>query len=581
MIRTTHATTSGTADTARLLDCSVSELPPLALPDLAISERYAALLESLTSGARASSGVVFVADTAGQLSTVASVGAPADAPSDHLPRLADLTFGLLVHGADVDDTRRATSGHACVRTLIDGTARMSLTLPLTWGGRVFGAVQLGFAELRTLEPTELRRLRMIADHIACAAAAARLERESARRQAEIVRVSAVLNDTDRLKGEFLSMMSHELRTPLTAIIGYTDLLMRQIHGPLTERQTKHQQAVKKAANRLLGLINDLLDVNRMESGHVTLNVEAVVLNEAVHRAVEQVAPSAELRGVELRLDVPLAPVALFADAERLQQIIANLLDNAVKFTAAGGTVTVRINRQGDAVTVSVIDTGIGVPPEQLERIWDRFHQADSGSRRQFGGTGLGLAIVRHLVELHRGTVSVSSTGTGEGSTFRVTLPTGQAPAIVEPPSEPVQSPPPVDTVSDTTPPQHRTILIVDDQPDNREVIASIVQDVMGHVAMLAENGTEALAAAEQGPDLILLDLRMPGVSGFEVARILRAAPRTCHIPIIAITALNDEQDRHDAIEAGCSGCLTKPFSQEALVSAVAAALATASAEAGG
>jgi len=556
---------------AHLLDCSVSELPPFALPNLPISERYAALLEWLTSVARASSGVILAADAAGQLSLAAAVGLSPDAATARLPRLADLAYGLVVHRAELGEAPHDTHEHVCVQPLMDGAARMSLTLPLAWGSRVAGAVQLAFTALPTLEPTELRRVRMIVDHIACTAEAARLELESTQRQAEILRVSAVLYDIERLKGEFLSMMSHELRTPLTAIIGYTDLLVRQIHGPLTERQSKHQQAVKKAANRLLALINDLLDVNRMESGHVVLNLEPMMLNDAVQRAVEQVAPGAELRGVELRLDVPLAPVTLLADAERLKQVVANLLDNAVKFTASGGTVTVRINRQDDAVTVAVIDTGIGVPPEQLERIWDRFHQADSGSRRQFGGTGLGLAIVRHLVELHRGTVSVASAGTGEGSTFRVMLPTAQARGIVEPNEEP----PAADAIADPTPLRRQTILIVDDEPDNREVIASIVQDVMGHVAVLAENGTDALAAADQGPDLILLDLRMPGISGFEVARTLRAAPRTRHVPIIAITALNDEQDRHDAIEAGCNGCLTKPFSQEALVSAVADALAAA------
>jgi signal transduction histidine kinase/ActR/RegA family two-component response regulator len=583
MIRSTSGCQSNREDTERLLGCSRSPLPSFALPEHDVEGRITALLEWMISGARGSTGAVLLPDEHQRLAVRAAVGLEAVPTADQLPRLADLEFGLIVHGADMHEGLPATEPepHACPHHLIDNAARMVVFVPLAWGGRTFGAVQIGFTELRTLEPPELRQLRMIADHIACVAEAARLEQESAERQAEITRVNAVLDGTDRIKGEFLSMISHELRTPLTAIIGYTDLLLRQIHGPLSDRQTKHQTAVKKAAHRLLGLINDLLDVNRMESGHVTLNPALAALNDAVHQAVAQLAPTAEQRGVELRLDAPLTPVTLVADAERLQQIVANLLDNAIKFTPTDGTVTVRIKQQDDAVTVSVIDTGIGVPPEQLERIWDRFHQADAGTRRKFGGTGLGLAIVRHLVELHGGTVSVASSGIGEGSTFRFTLPTTQEVATVAEDRPTANSPRPTDTPPHTDAPLHahrpgRTVLIVDDEPDNREVIASIVQDVLGHRAVVAANGPDALAAAESRPDVILLDLRMPGMSGFEVARTLRNAPHARTIPIVAITALNDDQDRLEALEAGCDSCVTKPFTQEALAGALSAALAARS-----
>lgn len=550
--------------TTRLLGCSTSPLPPLAMADADPDDRFAALLEYLVGVARGSSGILLLGDDAGRLAVRKVTGWSAPLPPpDLMPSVADLDEGLTIHRADLGEPTSTTDEHAHAHTVLDTAARMTLTMPLAWRGRRFGAVQVGFHDLRSLDPTELRRLRMIADHLACVAEAARLEAAHSDAQAEVERVSAVLEDIDRLKGEFLSMMSHELRTPLTAIIGYTDLLVRQIHGPLTDRQQKHQQAVRKAANRLLALINDLLDVNRMESGHVVLNIEHVALNDAVRRAVAQAAASAELRSVELRLDMPLAPVNVAADPDRLQQIVANLLDNAVKFTPPGGTVTVHLKQYDDGVTVSVIDTGIGVPPEQLERIWDRFHQADSGTRRQFGGTGLGLAIVRHLVELHGGTVSVASAGAGEGSTFRVSLP------IVTSETAPASTSP---TGILPSPRQRRTILIVDDEPDNCEVIASIVEDIMGHQIRLATNGVEALDAAKDSPDLVLLDLRMPGMSGFEVARELRASPATCHLPIVAITALNDEHDRQAALDAGCNAWVSKPFTQEALVSIIEAAL---------
>ena len=335
----------------------------------------------------------------------------------------------------------------------------------------------------------------------------------------------VLDEIDRMKGDFLSMISHELRTPLTAIIGYTDLLLRQIHGTLTDRQAHHQQAVKKAANRLLALINDLLDLNRLEGGHVVLNSEDISLIDAVRRAVSQVAPGAEQREVELRLDVPLGPIAVHADHERLHQILVNLLDNALKFTPPNGTVTVRVDQGDSLTTVSVVDTGVGVPADQLDRIWDRFHQADSSTRRQFGGTGLGLAIVRHLVELHGGSVVRRKSRPEPGqhvqlqsaSGWRNRRPdrrraerAGRARCGLHGPS--------------------RTVLIVDDEPDNREVITSIVQDILGHTVLTAANGREALDQAERKPDLVLLDLRMPGMSGFEVARTLKQRPETALHP---------------------------------------------------
>jgi CheY-like chemotaxis protein len=262
----------------------------------------------------------------------------------------------------------------------------------------------------------------------------------------------------------------------------------------------------------------------------------------------------------------MAPVAVVADPERLHQILLNLLDNAIKFTPREGSVSVRINQGQDQVTVSVVDTGVGVPPDQLDRIWDRFHQADSSTRRQFGGTGLGLAIVRHLAELHGGGVAVASDGPGRGSTFSFTVPTADAAARRATPSWPR----PPDSKPALGP--SKTVLIVDDEPDNREVITAIVHDVLGHTAITATNGAEALSQAQSRPDLILLDLRMPGLSGFDVARALKRDPATASIPIIAITALDAEDDRREALEAGCVGCVTKPFSEESLSTAVSTVL---------
>jgi len=562
-------------ETERLLGCSIRPLPTPSLARQGPDERIESLLEWMVGVARGASGVVLLVGDDERLGVRAVVGIRPELQCTLPGDPAELTFGLIVHGAEIDGDGRdgdGRDGHddgtvtACEHGLVDTESRMAVCLPLEIEGRLLGGVQIGFASLCTPDPAEIRRLSMIADHIASAAEAARLTRESRARLTEIERVSHALHEVERMKNDFLSMISHELRTPLTAIIGYTDLLLRQIHGQLNARQSHHQSAVKKAAHRLLALINDLLDLNRLEGGHVDLNLENVSAVDAVRLAVARAAESAERQGVELRLDAPLASVSVAADPERFHQVLVNLLDNAIKFTPSGGSVTVRLHQRDGQLTVSVVDTGVGVPPEQLDRIWDRFHQVDSSTRRQFGGTGLGLAIVRHLVELHGGTVAVASTGPSQGSTFSFTIPLAQMTA-----HQPVPPLPQDGSAAEAR--AASTVLIVDDEPDNREVITAIVQDVMGHTAVTVTNGAEALAAARSQPDLVLLDLRMPGLSGFDVARALKRDPLTEAIPIVAITALDAEDDRREAIAAGCVGCVTKPFSEESLTSAVSTVLA--------
>ncbi|MCC7369805.1 MAG: response regulator [Chloroflexi bacterium] len=568
------------ASAEQMLDARTQPLPHLAMRGQGAANRIAVLLERAMTLAGAADGVVVVADDAGQL-TVRHAHGLADAADDvGATVLADIPFGLTVRAASLGESvpprqSETPSERPAATTSPPGATDshcMVLWLPLDASGRLFGGIRLGFAEFQSLEPSRLQRLGLMADHVALALEVEQLARESAARGAEVERVSAELAQVDRLKGEFLSMISHELRTPLTAIIGYTDLLLREIHGPLNERQALHQGAVKKAAHRLLALINDLLDVNRLESGQIVLHLEAISLHDAVRRATTDVTEAAERRGVGLRLNLPAGLVVVTADPERLHQILLNLLDNALKFTPKDGTVTVHVDRHGKTATVSVIDTGIGVQQEQLDRVWNRFHQADSSSRRHYGGTGLGLAIVRHLVERHGGCVAVSSPGSGQGSTFAFTLPVAPAAERPTPDADPASDGAGVAARHHDA--DRKTVLIVDDEPDNREVVRSIIEDVLGLATITADNGLAALDRAQDGPDLILLDLRMPGLSGFEVARRLKAAPATAAIPILAITALNEHNDLDAARAAGCLGCITKPFTNEALAQEISNALAT-------
>ena len=568
-------TDSATTDIGRQCpDVSGDQVPGPLLARRGMDDRVAFLLNWMVGAARADSGVVLLSDPDDDLVSVrATIGLDADGPGAS-------RLGMTLRWDRLDGTRDGDGGAAswlhrrhgnrdCDHAIVDQGAALVLRLPLESQRGRLGLVQVGFRDDREPAADEVERLRVIADHIAIVVEAARRADELEARNRELERANAALVELDRLKGDFLSMISHELRTPLTAIIGYTDLLLRGSHGGLNERQARHQVAVKKAAHRLLVLVNDLLDVNRLESGRVELVPEPLPLYDAATRAVHDVEAAARQRNVELRLDAPTTSPWVQADPERLHQIMLNLLDNALKFTPEGGRVTLHIDRVDDQAAVIVEDTGVGIPVEELDRVWDRFHQVDSSTRRHVGGTGLGLVIVRNLVALHGGRVAVHSQGPGLGSRFSFTLPLASAPTVME------RVPDVPRTVVERLG-TRRVVLIVDDEPDNRDIIATLVGDDLGYETKTATNGDEALSAARALPDLILLDLRMPGLSGYEVAQRLKADPHTARIPIVAITALADENDQRDAREAGCVGCLTKPFTPASLSAAVEEALRVSS-----
>lgn len=397
------------------------------------------------------------------------------------------------------------------------------------------------------------------------AAYALLLHESEERAAELERLNTELRNVDRLKTEFLSMISHELRTPLTAIIGYTDLLLRGTHGDLNERQRRHQQAVKHGAQRLLSIINDLLDVSRLDSGLVELDFGPVSLEAVFQQALAAVRDVAAEARLTLRVEQPADLPPVLGDQARLVQVLTNLISNAIKFTPEGGRIELWAEPgEGERVCVHVRDNGSGIAPEHLSHIWDRFYQADSSVRRRYGGTGLGLAIVRGLVELHGGTVSADSGGPGRGATFTFDLPIFRGePARPLPPTEPRE-----DRAA-------ATVLVVEDQRDNRELLATMLQEMLGLEVITASDGVEALEKAEACPDLILLDLMLPRLDGFEVVRHLKADERTRQIPVLALTALARPSERDEAMAAGCDGLILKPFDTDDLIATVAAHLTPA------
>lgn len=372
----------------------------------------------------------------------------------------------------------------------------------------------------------------------------------------------------RLKDEFLSTLSHELRTPLNAITGWIQLLQR---GHLSEAdRARAIETISRNTQSQKELIEDLLDMSRIVSGKARLDVQEVDLRLLVANALESVRPAAEAKSIALTAEVDEAPERVQADPARLQQILWNLVNNAVKFTPANGKVRVRVTRDAGKVRIEVADTGIGIAPEFLPQVFDRFRQGDASSTRRHGGLGLGLSIVRQLAEMHAGEATVDSPGEGLGSVFTVTLPirapvggAGPARAHAQGPAAPRRAEP--------VPLDGAVVLIVDDDPDGREITGRLLGE-LGATVLGADSADEAEAVlASQRVDALLSDVGMPVRDGFDLIRAVRSsADETVRaIPAIALTAFARVEDREDALRAGYDEHVTKPVDPAVLSAAVA------------
>jgi CheY-like chemotaxis protein len=341
--------------------------------------------------------------------------------------------------------------------------------------------------------------------------------------------------------------------------------MRQVYGPLSDKQLEHQEAIFRSAQRLTDLINDLLDVSQLEAGRVEIQPRPTDVHQATVQVMAVIRGTAHTKQIQLVSELPPDLPAVLADPTRLHQILVNLIGNAVKFTPAGGSVRVYGGTHKDQVWVAVEDTGEGIARDELARIWDPFYQVESPMRRRHGGSGLGLAIVRRLVELHGGLVRAESEGHHCGSRFVFTLPAAARPAST-----------PVETLPDMAIEPilaGRRVLIVEDEEHNRVLMRAVVEDVLGGEARVYEDGQSGVAAAlADPPALILLDLMLPNVSGWEVTRRLREDPRTRAVPIIAVSALARIQEREAALHAGCDAYLTKPFTPDDLTRLISATM---------
>jgi signal transduction histidine kinase/DNA-binding NarL/FixJ family response regulator len=385
--------------------------------------------------------------------------------------------------------------------------------------------------------------------------AARTELEERSRHSE---------EVDRLKNAFIANMSHEIRTPLNSVLALTQLLREGVAGSLTVDQRKYLQVIERNGQALLHLINDVLDLSRIEAGHVEMDAQDVDLAPHVEAVAAALAPLAAAKHLDLGVKLPPSLPAARVDTDRFRQILTNLLGNAIKFTDDGGQVLIGAELQPESVAVVVTDTGIGIPDGMREKIFQEFYQVDQTLVRRQGGTGLGLAIARRLARLMGGDVTVESVLRG-GSRFSLTLPRASGAEAAAPrpsPAEPEVLPPEPAAVLPAT------VLVVEDNEDNLFTLRQILGRRPLEI-VTAHSGRQAIERCrQQAPDLIIMDVQMPGMTGLQATGAIRALPGGAQIPIVALTAQAMKGDRERILAAGCDAYLSKPVQPNELIAVV-------------
>ncbi|RYZ07649.1 MAG: PAS domain S-box protein [Myxococcales bacterium] len=546
---------------------TLNDVGTLVASDLDRSKVVQAVTDKATELTGAQFGAFFynVIDASGEAYTLYTIsGVPREAfskfPMPRNTQVFEPTFkGTgVIRSADI--TREPQYGHnAPHHGMPQGhlPVRSYLAVPVKGrGGEVIGGLFFGHSEVDRFQAHHERVVVGIA-----AWAAVALENS---------RLYASVQDASRLKDEFLASLSHELRTPLNAILGYVRMLQSGLLSP-----DKHQRAVDtiaRNATSLTKIVEDVLDISRIVSGKLRLNVQVVDLPLVVRNAVDVVTPTAEAKGVRIEcvLDPSASPIA--GDPERLQQVLWNLLSNAVKFTPRAGKVQVRLERVHSHIELTVTDTGIGIAPAFLPHVFERFRQADGSTTRERGGLGLGLSIAKQLTELHGGTIEVASAGAGKGASFCVKMPL----MVVQPAGDelqrvhPTASSQPASFVGVSLKGVH--VLVVDDEPDALSLIGEVLEAVDARTTG-ATSAEEALSALDaEVPDVVISDLGMPRVDGFQLIERIRqhSNERVRELPIAALTAYARSEDRVKALRAGFQIHLAKPIDPAELVTTVAA-----------
>ena len=370
--------------------------------------------------------------------------------------------------------------------------------------------------------------------------------ERKRAAEELARQASKLLEADRRKDEFLATLAHELRNPLAPVRTGLEVLKR---APASPAASRAREMMDRQVGHMVRLIDDLLDVSRITLGKVNLQRERLTLRAVIEAAIETSRPAIDGAHHKLQVSIPEEPIWVDADRTRLAQILDNLLNNAAKYTPGGGEIEVLAGREGDTAFVRVKDNGIGIAPESIPEAFELFSQLNRRQERHQGGLGIGLALVKKLVDMHGGSIAAESEGSGRGSAFTVRLPavaaTAKAVAGVGAPEHAVAEP--------------RRILVVDDNVDAAESLSDLLES-LGQETRTAHSGPAALQAAlDFRPDLVLLDIGLPGISGYEVAKRFRADESLAGATLVAVTGWGAEEDKRKAAEAGFDVHLTKPI----------------------
>jgi len=399
-----------------------------------------------------------------------------------------------------------------------------------------------------------------------------LTQRVAERTAELSAANAALARAVRLKDEFLANMSHELRTPLHAVLGQAEVLAEEIYGSLTTEQHKSVQMIEQSGRHLLSVINDILDLAKIEAGKIELDIQPIALATCCQTSLQFIKQIAQKKNIKISFSMDHTVEMIYADGRRLKQILVNLLSNAVKFTPENGAIglEVQADPEQEVVALSVWDTGIGISPQKMDRLFQPFVQVDSGLARKHEGTGLGLYLVHRLIDMHGGNVSLESSE-GQGSRFTIMLPwcTYLPDANLKEGEVPIPAPPAVPPLPR---PQPVTILVAEDNESSITLLLDYFSSV-GYRVTIARNGIEAIERArEKRPDIILMDIQMPEMDGLEATRHIRGDTTLATVPIIALTALTMPGDQERCLEAGINAYVSKPFNLGRLVQMIEALL---------
>ena len=447
------------------------------------------------------------------------------------------------------------SGSPALTAMQEADVRAVQSLPLMSSlGKVLGIISTHFSTIHRPSEQELRLMDLLARQTADYLERKRVEEEREQLLEREHELRETAEEANRLKDEFLAIMSHELRNPLNVILGYAELLLRMEEIKKSSNLNRMADAIKRNAVAQSKLIRDLLDLSRLRSGKLELNRETVSPVVSIQNAIETVRIDADSKDIEIQVVAPDEALFVQADPVRLEQIIWNLLNNSVKFTPRGGRIEVRLEEEGDDIVLTVADNGQGVDSSFLPHIFEIFRQADPGTSRAQSGMGIGLAVVQQLVELHGGSVTAFSAGVGQGATFTIRLPRS------------------VDTKRRLSPLldlsrgtlQGMEVLVVDDSEDTTEMVRHLLE-IGGASVCAATSGSEALRfARERDFDVVLSDISMPEMDGFEFLSRLRDLPGKEDLPAVALTGFGRPEDVQRAIDQGFYAHLTKPFDLQTL-----------------